>query len=154
MRLDLRFLLPGATSGTVLLDEAGLLPRAEIERDEEDAAIVPVDAFLREHWGFDEAVLEVHPRWAGVPEGEPIPTLVTTEPASADWRPPAGLAFGPPPADPDDLAVSIQPRAAELLDELRTGAPPPELRPRWARRGWRRRASDWMRVAAAEAGRP
>jgi len=154
MRLDLRFLLPGAIPGIVLVDEAGRLPRAEIERDEDDAAIVPVDGFLREHWGFDEAVLEVHPRWAGVPEGEPIPTLVTTEPASADWRAPAGLAFRPIPTDPDDLAGSIRPRAAELLDELRTDAPPPELRPRWARRGWRRRASDWMRVAAAEAGRP
>jgi hypothetical protein len=154
MRLDLRFILPGAAPATVLLDEAGRLPRAEIERDEDDAAIVPVDAFLRERWGFDEPVLEVHPRWAGVPEGEPIPALVTTEPAPASWRPPKGLLFGRIPADPDDLAASIQPRAAELLGELRTGAPPPELRPRWARAGWRRRASDWMRLAAAETGRP
>ena len=148
MRLDLRFILPGADRRDRPARRGRSAARAEIERDEDDATIVPVDAFLREHWGFDEAVLEVHPRWAGVPEGEPIPTLVTTEPAPPGWRPPAGLAFGPMPADPDDLAASIRPRAAELLGELRTGAPPPELRPRWARPGWRRRASDWMRAAA------
>ena len=154
MRLDLRFILPGATARTVLLDDAGRLPAAAVERDEDDAAIVPVDAFLRERWDFDEPVLEVHPRWAGVPEGEPIPTLVTTESAPATWRPPPGFAFGPMPGDVDDLVDSIRPRAVELLGELRTGAQPPELRPRWARPGWRRRASDWMRAAAAGAGRP
>jgi hypothetical protein len=153
-RLDLRFILPGATAGTVLLDDAGRLPGAVVDGDENEAAIVEVDAFLRERWQFAEAVLETHPRWGGVPEGEPIPTLVTTEHALATWRPPAGHAFGPIPPDPDDLAGSIRPRATEWLGELRTGASPPELRPRWARPGWRRRASAWLRAAAADAGRP
>ena len=35
-----------------------------------------------------------------------------------------------------------------------SGTPPPDLRPRWARPGWHRRASDWMHAAAADAGRP
>ncbi|HEY7970433.1 MAG TPA: aminoglycoside phosphotransferase family protein, partial [Candidatus Limnocylindrales bacterium] len=38
--------------------------------------------------------------------------------------------------------------------ELRSGSQPPELRPRWARPGWRRRASGWMQAAAVGAGRP
>jgi hypothetical protein len=41
-----------------------------------------------------------------------------------------------------------------MLDEIRTGAPPPVLRPRWARPGWMARATAWMQAEAARAGRP
>jgi hypothetical protein len=99
-------------------------------------------------------VLETHPKWKDVAEGEPIPTLVLTEPARADWTPPDGLEFGQVPATPGDLPSPILPRADELLAELRSNAPPPELRPRWMRRGWFDRASTWMRAAGTDAGRP
>jgi aminoglycoside phosphotransferase (APT) family kinase protein len=153
MRLDLRFLVPGPDS-TVLLDGDARLPAAEVDGHEDEAAIVAVDAFLRAAWGFGEPVLETHPRWHGLAEGAPVPTLVTTEPAAADWAPPAGFRFGAPPSDLAGLPEAIRPRAAELLAELAAGTPPPELRPRWSRRGWRRRAEAWMRSAALEAGRP
>jgi aminoglycoside phosphotransferase (APT) family kinase protein len=52
------------------------------------------------------------------------------------------------------LVPVLAPRAAELLVELRTGAPPPPLRPRWARAGWQARAIAWMSAELAAAGRP
>ena len=154
MELDLRFIVPGPSARTVLLDAAGGLPAAVVEGDDAVAAIVPVDAFLRGEWGFGAAVLETHPKWRDVADGDPIPTLVTTAPAAADWAPPGGLAFGPLPADGGAVHPAIRPRADELLDELRAGSPPPGLRPRWARIGWFDRASAWMRTAAAAAGSP
>ena len=154
MKLDVRFLVPGPGDRSILLDSDGGLPQQPLEGDEEVATVVPVDAFLRDIWSFAAAVLETHPKWKDVPEGEPIPTLVLTEPAAEDWTPPTGLAFGPIPADPGEIPSALRPRAEELLAELGGGAPPPPLRPRWARRGWRDRASAWMRSAAAAAGAP
>ncbi|HEY7133343.1 MAG TPA: phosphotransferase, partial [Candidatus Limnocylindrales bacterium] len=154
MKLDLRLLVPGASGDTVLLDAGGGLPQATVDGDEDVAAIVAVDELLRSSWALPSAVLETHPRWKDAPEGGPIPTLVTTEAAPVDWRPPDGLAFGPIPVDLPELPVAIRPRAVELAEELRSGAPPPPLRPRWARPGWNARAVAWMRRAAAEAGRP
>jgi hypothetical protein len=153
VKLDVRLIVPGPGDRTVLRD-GGALPAAGVEGDDAVAAIIPVDAFLRDTWAFTAAVLETHPKWKDVPEGDPIPTLVLTEPAAADWRPPAGGRFGPIPAGPGEIAVPLRARAGELLAELRAGAPPPPLRPRWARRGWRDRASAWMRSAAAAAGCP
>ena len=154
MQLDLRIVVPGPDGATVLADGQGSLPRTAVEGDQDEAAIVAVDVFLRETWGFESPVLETHPRWVGVPDGEPIPTLVTTDRAPSDWSPPAGLSFGPLPVDVAGLPASIRPRAVELLDEIRIGAPPPALRPRWARAGWMDRATAWMRSEAARAGRP
>jgi hypothetical protein len=154
VKLDLRLIVPRPSRDGVLLDHAGGLPRATVEGDEDEAAIVAVDQLLRTSWRLTSPVLETHPRWRDVPEGGGIPTLVTTEPAPAGWRPPEGLAFGPIPTDLAALPATIRPRAAELLEELRSGAPPPPLRPRWARPGWHARAVAWMRRAAADAGRP
>ena len=154
MKLDLRFIVPGPGDGTILVTADGELPSAIVEGDDAVAAILPVDAFLRDTWGFTAAVLETHPKWRDVAEGDAVPTLVTTEPAPATWASPTGLVFGRIPGEAGDVPSAIRPRADELLAELRTGTPPPALRPRWARRGWRDRASAWMRAAAAEAGRP
>ena len=154
MRLDLRLIVPGPEGRTVVLSGDGVLPGAIVGGTEEDAAVVPTAAFLRDAWQLPVAVLETHPKWKEVADGEPIPTLVLTEPAPPGWVPPAGLAFAPIPADPGEVVASIRPRAVELLEELRTDAPPPALRPRWARRGWFDRASAWMVAAAADAGRP
>jgi hypothetical protein len=155
VKLDLRLIVPGPAAGTVLRDASGALPRATVDGDEDEAAIVAVDELLRGgDWRLDAAVLETHPRWSDVPDREPIPTLVTTEAAPDGWQPPTGLAFASIPTVLDDLPAAIRPRAAELLGELRTGAEPPALRPRWARPGWRARAIAWMRRAAADAGRP
>jgi hypothetical protein len=152
--LDLRFLVPGPSEGTILQSAGRALPAASVGGDEKEAAVIAVAAFLRDAWGLTVPVLETHPKWKEVAEGEPIPTLVLTEPARAEWTPPAGLRFGPLPATPGDLPWPILPRADELLAELRANTPPPELRPRWMRRGWFDRASTWMRAAAADAGRP
>jgi aminoglycoside phosphotransferase (APT) family kinase protein len=160
VKLDVRFIVPAAGGSTILLAGEGELagdgelPSAVLEGAEAVAAIIPVDAFLRDEWRLSAPVLETHPKWRGVADGEPIPTLVLTEPAPAGWAPPDGMAFGGRPANIDALPESIRPRAKELLDELRAGSPPPPLRPRWARRGWYERASSWMRLAAASAGRP
>jgi hypothetical protein len=89
-----------------------------------------------------------------VPKGDPIPTLVLTEPAATSWQPPGGLRFGPIPPDLDGLPAALASRAATHLEELRTGAATPPLRPRWARRGWQARATGWMIAASAVAGRP
>ncbi|HEY3162830.1 MAG TPA: phosphotransferase [Candidatus Limnocylindrales bacterium] len=154
MHLDLRLIVPGPDERTTLLTPAGGLPDAMVEGDEDDAAIVAVDRFVRDLWDLRAPVLETHPRWKDVPAGEAVPTLVTTERAPRGWTPPIGLTFGPIPDAADGLPPSLVARAAELLDELRTGASPPALRPRWARPGWHARAETWMQTAAAGAGRP
>lgn len=154
MKLDLWFLVPGSSDGTILLDADGGLPTVQVEGSETEAAVIAVAAFLEDAWSLAAPVLETHPKWKDVADGEPIPTLVLTEPARADWTPPDGLEFGQVPATPGDLPSSILPRADELLAELRSNAPPPELRPRWMRRGWFDRASTWMRAAGTDAGRP
>jgi Phosphotransferase enzyme family len=154
VKLDLRFIVPGPAAGTVLLDAGGALPAAELDGAEHEAAVVPVAAFLGEAWRLRAPVLETHPKWNEVAEGEPIPTLVLTEPAPAGWTPPAGLAFAPVPTTPGDLPSPIRARAEELLREVTGDTPPPALRPRWARRGWFDRAAAWMRSAAADAGHP
>jgi len=151
---DLRLIVPAPEGRFVLLDADGRLPSLPAEGDDDHAAVIAVDAALRASWAFGTPILETHPRWHDVAEGEPVPTLVTTEPAAADWRPPAGLAFGPIPDDLESLPASLRRRAGELLREIRTDAPPPQLRPRWARRGWHARASAWMDATATVAGRP
>lgn len=153
-RLDLHLILPGPAGNTVLATADGRLPAHGIVGDEDEAAIVGVSAFLRDTWSFRTPVLETHPRWDGVADGDPIPVLAMTEPADSAWAPPAGLAFGPIPAALEGLPSALTSRATELLDELRSGAEPPALRPRWARRGWHARASSWMVNAMAAAGRP
>jgi phosphotransferase family enzyme len=154
MKLDLWLIVPGADSRTILLGADGALPTAQVDGDEKEAAVIAVAALLRDAWGLTAPILETHPKWKEVAEGEPIPTLVLTEPAGPAWSPPSSVAFGPIPAAAGEIAWPIRPRADELLAELRAGSPPPELRPRWARRGWFDRAATWMRAAAANAGRP
>jgi len=153
VKLGLWFLVPGPSDGTILLDAQGGLPTVEVQGRETEAAVIAVAAFLRETWGLGVPVLETHPKWKDVAEGDLIPTLVLTEPAGPEWTPPAGLAFRPVPT-PGNLPSPIRPRADELLSELLGNTPPPSLRPRWMRRGWFDRASTWMRAAATDAGRP
>ena len=154
MKLDLRLIIAGPTNATVLLDRGGSLPAAPVDGDADEATVVAATAYLRDAFAFETPIIETHPRWEGVPDGEPIPTLVTTEPAPADWTPPDEFAFGPIPSALEGVPATLVPRAEELLTELRTDAPPPALRPRWARPGWHARASGWMVAAAADAGRP
>jgi hypothetical protein len=154
VKLDLWFLVPGPSDGTILLDARGGLPTVQVEGTEKEAAVIAVAAFLQDAWGLGVPVLETHPKWKEVAEGEPIPTLVLTEPAGVGWTPPAGFAFSAVPATPGDLPEPIRQRADELLAELRGNSPPPKLRPRWMRRGWFDRASTWMRTATTDAGRP
>ncbi|HEX5823720.1 MAG TPA: hypothetical protein VFY18_04595, partial [Candidatus Limnocylindrales bacterium] len=154
MKLDTRLIVPGPAAGTILVAAGGVLPSADIEGDQDEATVVAVTAYLRDVIGLRVPVLETHPRWLGVPAGDPIPTLAITEAAPRGWEPPPALAFGPIPAILDGVPDSLVPRAEELLTELRMGAQPPALRPRWSRPGWQARASAWMIAAAAEAGRP
>jgi Phosphotransferase enzyme family len=154
VKLDVRVIVPSADGRAIALTADGALPAFETDGDEDEAAIVAIDRVLRGAWSFDAAVLETHPQWAGVPDGAAIPVLVTTERAPTGWTPPAGTIFRDVPQHLETLPESLRPRAREWLDELRTDAPPPRLRPRWARTGWRTRATAWMREAAAAAGRP
>jgi hypothetical protein len=154
VKLDLRFIVPGPAGESVLLDAGGGLPAAIVEGDENEAAVIAVVAFLRDDWKLTTPVLETHPKWKDVAEGEPVPALVLTEPVAAGWAPPDGLTFGPVPDGEPDVPGSIRPRAVELLAEVSENLPIPPLRPRWSRRGWFGRASAWMRAAAADAGRP
>jgi hypothetical protein len=154
VKLDLRLIVPGPSAGTILVTTDGALPGATVEGDEDEAAVVAVTAYLRDVLGLRVPVLETHPRWADVAKGEPIPTLVLTETAPNGWAAPPGRDFGPIPSALIEVPPAILRRAQELLDELRTDSPPPPLRPRWARSGWRARASAWMIAASATAGRP
>jgi hypothetical protein len=153
-KLDVRLIVPGPAGDRIVVASDGSLPAFVAEVGESEASVIPVDAWLRESWALAVPILETHPKWRDVAEGEPIPTLALTEPVPQDWRPPAGVAFEPIPDEPAGIPAPIRPRAVELLAELRSGAPPPDLRPRWARRGWFDRASAWMRSAAAGAGHP
>jgi hypothetical protein len=153
--LDIRLIVPGPDRGSVLLTPEGVLPAFVRAGDVDEASIVAVDRLLRGELGFPGAVLESHPQWAGVPEGAPIPTLATTEPALNGWRPSTGLSFRAIPDEPAGLPAALVPRAREWLAELRDSErEPPTLRPRWSRPGWRARAGTWMTEAAADAGQP
>jgi len=155
VELDLRLIVPTASGHGILLDAAGRLPRLAVDGDQDEAVVIAVDQILREEWRFPAPILETHPQWDGVAEGDPIPVLVTTEPAPAAWEPPGSLVFGiEGTADLDGLPEPLVPRARELLAELRTRSEPPPLRPRWARSGWHARASAWMQSAAAARGCP
>ena len=100
-------------------------------------------------------VLETHPRWDGVPDGEPIPTLVLTEPAPTGWTPPPGLAFGADPGDPRrPRRRRSGPGPPSCSTSSGPATPPPVLRPRWARPGWRAGRRTGCDAAAADAGRP
>jgi len=105
--LDIRLIVPGPERGTVLLTAAAQLPSFIEAGDVDEASIVAVDRVLGRELAFDGAVLESHPQWAGVPEGAPIPTLATTEPAPGGWRPPTGLSFR---AIPDEPARALRRR--------------------------------------------
>jgi hypothetical protein len=153
LQLNLRLIVPGPLARTILLTTDGELPEATVDGDEDEAAVVAVTAYLREVLGLRVPVLETHPRWADVPKGDPIPTLVLTETAPNSWAPPPSNAFGPIPSGLVGVPALVMSRAMELLKELRIGAPPPLLRPRWARSGWQARASGWMIAASAAAGR-
>ena len=154
MKLDVRLIIPGPVAGRVLIDGLGRLPAAAVDGDTDEATVVTATAFLRDRFALFAPILETHPRWEGVPDGESIPTLVMTEPATADWTPPGGFTFGAIPASLDGVPPPLLPRAIELVDELRTGASPPALRPRWARPGWNARAVAWMTRALEDAGVP
>ena len=154
MQLDLRFIVPGPADGTILLTSDGTLPSAAVEGHVDEATVVAATAYLRDVIGFRMPILETHPRWAGIPEGDPIPTLVLTEAAPTGWTPPPDALFGSIPTVLDGIPAAILPRAEELLEELRSDSAPPPLRPRWARAGWQPRASGWMATASAAAGRP
>ena len=159
MKLDVRLLLPGPGNATILLAD-GALPAATMEQPEEGPSIGLVRRWLVSELGLTTPVLEVHPRWEGVPDDEPVPTLAWLEPSPTDWQPPVGWAFAPMPdgvavqALLADLPQSVRPRAHELLAEIRAGSPPPDLRPRWARHGWFDRASAWLSEVLAARGRP
>jgi hypothetical protein len=138
----------------VLLGLDGALPTAHVDGDPDEATVVAATAYLRDELAFPAPIVETHPQSEGVPDGEPIPTLVLTEPAPIGWAPPSGHVFGAPSAVDASLPASLVPRATELLAEIASGSPPPELRPRWARPGWHARASAWMTAALEAAGQP
>ena len=94
MQLNLRLIVPGQSAGTILLTTDGALPAATVDGDEDEAAVVAVTAYLREILGLRVPVLETHPRWADVPKGDPIPTLVLTESAPNGWAPPRATPSG------------------------------------------------------------
>src|SRR5207249_1356159 len=113
----------------VLLDPAGSLPRFATEGDQDEAAIVAVDRLLREEWRFPVPVLETHPQWHGVPEGEPIPVLIMTERAPDSWTPPVGLVFGPLPGNGGLFLKAVFPpfHAEPILTQLLAGRFPSHL---------------------------
>jgi hypothetical protein len=155
MKLDVRLLAPGPERGSLLLAD-GRLPAVVLEQDQDGPAIGLVRAWL-DRLAFPVPVLETHPRWTDLPDGEAVPTIVWTEAVDDDWPAPAGWVIAELAAGEgvlDGLPAAILPRARELLAELRSGGPPPALRPRWARPGWFARASTWMATALADVGRP
>ena len=154
MRLDVRLIVPGPDAGTILLDDQGCLPRVAADGDADEGSVVAIDDALRSELGLVVPILESYPRWDTAGDGDVVPTLATTEAPSRSWKPPNGLFFGQLPDAIVGVADPLQPRAADWLSQLRTGAAPPPLRPRWSRPRWMGRAGAWMASAAFAAGRP
>jgi hypothetical protein len=154
MRLDVRLIVPGPDAGTILLDDQGCLPRVAADGDADEGSVVAIDDALRSELRLVVPILESYPRWDAAGDGDVVPTLATTEAPSRSWKPPNFLFFGQLPDAILEVADALQPRAAEWLSQLRTGAAPPPLRPRWSRPRWMGRAGAWMASAALAAGRP
>jgi aminoglycoside phosphotransferase (APT) family kinase protein len=143
-------LMPRADHDGVLVDAGGALPRLDLELADQDTVVIGVRRQLRSSWSLDAVVLETHLPPAPDSSDSHVALAVLDAPDPA-WTPPVGHRWGAPPAT---LPDRIGPRAGTWLEEWRTGAAPPELRPRWARPGWHARATRWIRGALDATGRP
>lgn len=142
-------LVPRSGSREILVDSDGTLPRLDLELKVEDTIVGAVGRHLRSGWGLDAIVLETHlppPR-----DGSDAVALAVLEAPDEGWGVPPRTRWGGAPAQ---LPERIGPRALTWLDEWRSGVGPPRLRPRWARPGWQRRATSWIRASLDRAGRP
>ena len=151
LTIPTHILVPRPGHGAVLVDAQGALPRLDLDLDEGDTVVIALRAALRSAWNMDAVVLETH--LPPAPDGLPIDhvALAVLDEPGPRWTTPPGTRWDAPPRD---LPERVGPRAAAWLGEWETGAEPPALRPRWARPGWHARATNWIRAALEEAGRP
>ena len=148
--LPVHLLLPRAGRTDVLVDADGALPELQVELEHDDTVVVGLRRALGSNWNFDPIVLETH--LPPSPDGSEndLVALAVLDAGDAEWPTPPGYRWGRPPRV---LPERVGPRAAAWLEEWRTGAEPPALRPRWSRPGWDARASAWIRDALERAGR-
>ncbi len=151
LTIPAHFLVPHPGHGAVLVDADGALPRVDLVLEEEDTLVIGVHRTLRSAWNLDAVVLETHlpPAPDGSADGHSALAVLDTPDPS--WTVPPGVRWGQPPRE---IPERVGPRAATWLEEWETNADPPPLRPRWARPGWHKRATAWIRDALEEAGRP
>ncbi len=152
--VSLHALIPNGAGTHVVATTDGTLPVASLALPPDRPAIGAVVGHLRAQLGLDAPVLEASFRWDVVEDGDPIPSLVVVEPPREDWQLPAGLGWWPTADGIGELPGPIRDRAATWITEFRTAAPPPALRPRWARIGWHARATTWATQQLAAIGRP
>jgi aminoglycoside phosphotransferase (APT) family kinase protein len=147
--LPVHLIVPRTADHSVLVNGGGKLPRLDVELAEDDTVVSGLARRLRSAWGVRPVILETHV--PPPPDGSEDYVALAVLEAPKDWSPPLGLEWATPTAT---LPDRIAPRARTWLDELRFGAAPPELRPRWARPGWDARMTDWVRASLDAAGRP
>jgi len=86
------------------------------------------------------------------PDGTPVAALHELDAPESSWIPQDGLRWlALDDADPVHLAPPDLVRHVEEWLAVQQGAPVPELRPPWARRGWLEEAVYWIRESAAAA---
>lgn len=143
-------LVPRAGDRAILVAADGALPRLDLELQDEDTIVVAARRQLSSAWNLDAIVLETH--LPPPPDGsENHVALAVLDAPDEGWSLPSSTRWGEAPTA---LPDRVGPRAATWLEEWRTGAAPPPLRPRWARAGWHSRATTWVRASLDEAGRP
>jgi len=157
-RLQTHLLASAADLRAVLVEDGAdgpRLPERTLIPAPGETAIVAVSRLLRADFEVSWPVLETHLREDRAADGEVvIDALVVCEPAPAGWAPPAGVRWQPSAEVAPAAPVSLRPRLDTWLGELRTGADPPALRPRWSRPGWHARATAWMSAQLERAGTP
>lgn len=135
----------------VLVGDDGALPTVSVQQGGDERRAMLVGQTLRQRWGVDVALLELHGDDERGEPGRPVLAVVELLDAPAilahdvHWHP---LDGEQPPTDP-----SLQPRAEQWWSEWRGDVPRAEPRPGWARPGWYRLVSEWIDARLAERGR-
>jgi hypothetical protein len=155
-RRELHLLVRDSSGRRVLVvpGEPASLPVLRTEVAKGRSTVETAADAIRRELGLDVPLLEIHFAYEMPLDAGPVPVLVVTEPMPSAAEAPPGLGWHQ--LDAGDPAVSdwLAPRLVEWLEEWRSGAEPPPLRPRWARDGWYRRAAGWMGDRLAGLGRP
>jgi hypothetical protein len=150
--LTCHLLIRGSDPGTILVEQradGAALPILRPALLDGDTVVQALLRHLAAAWSLDPVPLEIH---MPPPHKESrYHALAVLDVPLGSWAPPSDTAWRGLDAVPP-LDERIAPRAATWVEEWRSAAEPPELRPAWSRSGWHRRATEWIHRSITSSG--